>query len=431
MKRPGPVSRRKFLKGAAAASAAVAGAPMFVPARALGREGAPGANEQVIIGFIGTGGRARQLMDQVPEGGRIVAVSDCFRFRAEEAAQLKPKLQEKGKWNVYQDYREMLDREKLDVAFVVTPDHARTLPAIRAVQAGLDVYAEKPLTAYIHEGRVLVNHVRKNKRVFQVGSQQRTMEINRFACEFVRDGKLGKLKKVLGVCYPGPRKYEGLPEESKPDTDDWATWQGPTQVRPFNNQLQFGWMQWWDYSGGEMTNWGAHGVDQIQWAMGKSLTGPTELWPDTPGPNGKVSMRYDAGGPVVSFELETTGPMGGAIFVGADCKMEINRNKFTTNPPDFVKDGPSPAVQGKWEGEGWIARPHIQNFLDCIKTRETPNADVEIGHRSISTCHLLNITRELGRKLQWDPAMEQFVGDDEANKLLERPRRAGFELPEV
>jgi hypothetical protein len=139
-------------------------------------------------------------------------------------------------------------------------------------------------------------------------------------------------------------------------------------------------------------------------------------------------MRY-ADGTVVSFELQNSGPMGGAIFVGADCKMELNRNKFATNPPDFVKDAPPAEVQGKWEGEGWIARPHIQNWLDCIKSREKPNADVEIGHRSISVCHLVNITRESGRMLKWNPETEQFVDDADANKLLDRPRRKGFELP--
>lgn len=416
-------SRRTFVKGAAAAAASF-GVPMFVPARVLGREGGPGANEEILIGVIGCGGRSRQLMDQVPPPGRIIALADCYKLRAEEAAQQK----NHAEWKLYQDYREMFDKEQLDAVIVGTPDHARTLPCVRAVQAGLDVYAEKPLTAYIHEGRVLVDQVRKHKRVFQVGSQQRTMEINRFCCEFVRDGKLGKLKKVQGVNYTGPRAMETLPEEPIPAGDAWDVWCGPTQLRPFNSQLQFGWMQWRDYSGGEMTNWGAHGVDQIQWALGKSLTGPTELWPEEPGPNGKVSMRY-ADGVVVNFELENSGPMGGGIFIGEDCKMEINRNKFATNPPDFVKDAPPAEVQGKWEGDGWIARPHIQNWLDCIKTRETPNADVEIGHRSISVCHLVNITREAGRKLKWNPDTEQFEGDAEANKLLDRPRRAGYELP--
>ena len=405
------------------------GAPSFVPARVLGREGAPGANEEILIGFIGCGNRARQLMSQVPPPGRIVALADCFKTRAVEAA----KLMDRPQWPIYQDYREMFDREQLDAVVVATPDHGRTLPCVRAVQAGLDVYAEKPLTAYVREGRVLVDAVRKHNRVFQVGSQQRTMEINRFCCEFVRDGKLGALKRVLAVNYPGPRPRIDLPAEPIPEGDDWDAWCGPTELLPFNSQRQFGWMQWRDYSGGEITNWGAHGVDQIQWALGKSLTGPTELWPqsegpESAGPNGRVSMRY-ADGTLVSFELEGTGPMGGGIFVGADCKMEINRNKFTTNPSDFVNDAPSPETQGQWEGGGWIARPHIQNWLDCIKSRALPNADVEIGHRSVSVCHLVNITREIGRKLHWNPEAEQFRDDDEANKLLERPRRRGYELP--
>ncbi|HEX3599651.1 MAG TPA: Gfo/Idh/MocA family oxidoreductase, partial [Lacipirellulaceae bacterium] len=254
-------TRRDFLKTAAAATTTL-GAPTFIPARVLGRDGGPGANEEIIIGVIGTGGRANQLIDQVPPPGRIVAAADCFTYRATET-----KKKKKADWAIYQDYRQMFDKEKLDAVIIATPDHGRTLPCIRAVQHGLDVYAEKPLTAYIGEGRVLVNHVRKNNRILQVGTQQRTMEVNRFCCAFVRDGKLGKITQVSAVNYPRSHKYKGLPEEKVPDTDDWNTWCGPTPVRPFNKQLQFSWMQWYDYSGGEMTNWGAHGVDQIQWAL--------------------------------------------------------------------------------------------------------------------------------------------------------------------
>jgi predicted dehydrogenase len=416
-------TRRDFLKVSAAATAVI-GAPMFVPAEALGRASAPSANERIILGVIGVGGRCNQLIDQVPAGAKIVAAADCFLQRANEAAKRR-----NADWKIYQDYRKMFDAEKLDAVIIATPDHARTLPCIRAVIHGLDVYAEKPLTAYIHEGRVLVNAVRKHDRVFQVGSQQRTMEINRFCCEFIRDGKIGKVKQVSGVNYGGPQRYTSLPEQPIPPTDDWNTWQGPTPLRPFNHDLQFGWMRWRDYSGGQMTNWGAHGVDQIQWALGKSETGPTELSPD--GPNGIVLMKYADGTPVRFDRPENKGPMGGAVFTGTECKMEVNRNTFRTNPKDFVKNAPDPAAQQKWEGEGWIAKPHIQNWLDCIKSRKRPNADIEIGHRSISVCHLVNITRELNRKLNWDPAAEKFIDDDEANKLLDRPRRAGFELPEV
>ena len=425
MAQPTPFSRRKFLAGTAAAAIGIS-APLIVPSSALAKPGRPGANERVVIGFIGTGGRARQLMDFVPSGGQIVAICDCHVPRMTETLQ-----QKKTEWNTYQDHRQMLDKEKLDAVVVATPDHGRVLPCIHACQAELDVYAEKPLTLTISEGRTLVRAARKYQRVFQVGSQQRSMEMNRFACELVRSGGIGKLKVVSAVNYTGPRVYEGLPEQPVPEGDDWDQWCGQTRLLPFNAALQFGWMQWRSYSGGEMTNWGAHGVDQVQWALGASQTGPTEIWPigTAPDLNGEVHMRY-ANGIVVRYE-RTGGPAGGAVFIGDKCKIEINRNKFTTNPPDFVKHPPEAASADIWEGEGWVARPHIQNWLDCIQTREKPHADVEIGHRSISVCHLANIARQLGRKLQWDPEKEIFPDDDEANTYLARPRRRGYELPEI
>lgn len=417
-------NRRGFLKQGSSLAAAGITAPYFVPSTVLAAPGRPGANDRINIGVIGTGNRARMLMNQTPEPGRIVAICDCYQQRMVETAQ-----QLKTDWPMYDDYHEMIDKENLDAVIVGTPDHGRVLPCIHACQAGLDVYAEKPLTLTISEGRVLVNAARKYDRVFQVGSQQRTMEMNRFACELVRSGGIGKLKVVKAICYTGPKRYEGLPEAPVPEGDNWDAWQSQAEERAFSPHLQFGWMQWRSYSGGEMTNWGAHGVDQIQWALGMSQSGPVELWPTSPGPNGKLRMRY-ANGVEVHYELEK-GPHGGGVFVGEDCKIEINRNKFTTNPKDFVKDPPNPSEAQSWEGPGWIAKPHIQNWLDCIKTREKPNADVEIGHRSISVCHLANITREIGRKLQWDPDTETFPGDEEANAYLARPRRKGYELPEL
>jgi predicted dehydrogenase len=204
--------------------------------------------------------------------------------------------------------------------------------------------------------------------------------------------------------------------------------------RPYNSQWM-GWMRWRDFAGGEMTNWGAHGVDQIQWALGMDSTGPVELWPVTPGPNGQVTAKY-ANGVEVKFTIEPGhGPMGGAVFVCENGKIEINRNKFTSNPPEIaaelLKQVDVTEEERKWSDSLalWQARWHMQNWLDCIRTRELPVADVEIGHRSITVCHLVNLTRALGRRLRWNPAAEQFTGDDEANQLLDRPRRAGFELP--
>jgi predicted dehydrogenase len=416
-------SRRGFLKKTGYVGAALA-APVYIPARVLGREGTVSANETIVVGVIGTGNRARQLMDQLPPEGRIIAIADCYRARLEQT------LQEKKKdWRTYSDYRRMFDEERLDAVIIATPDHGRSLPCIIACQAGLDVYAEKPLTVYVKEGREVVKAARKHDRIFQVGTQQRTMELNRYCCDVVRTGGIGQLKVVQAVNYTGPTIYPGLPEEPIPDGDDWDMWCGPTELRPFNNKLQFGWMRWRAYSGGEMTNWGAHGIDQIQSALGTSHTGPRELWPVSSGPNGKVSMRY-ADGTLVRFELDG-GPVGGAIFTGSECKIEINRNKFTTNPPDFLPDAPGPSVRQKWEGPGWTAAPHLANWLDCIKNRQEPNADVEIGHRSVTICHLVNITRELGRRLVWNPDQELFENDDEANRLLDRPRRSEYELPTV
>ena len=428
------ISRRCFLKQTATAFAGGAAGPYILSPGALGAAGRPGANDRIIIGVIGIGNRARQLSKFVCKDlkeAQIVAAADCYIKRMEEAAEIrKAKWADFSttEWKSYQDYRKMFDAEKLDAVIVGTPDHGRVLPCIRACQAGLDIYAEKPLTLTIAEGRVLVNAVRKYKRVFQVGSQQRSMEMNRFACELVRTGKLGKIKYVQGICYPGPRRYEGLPEQPIPEGDDWDMWQGQAPARPFNRELQFAWMQWRSYSGGEMTNWGAHGCDQVQWALGMSESGPAEIWPISEGPSGKVGMRY-ANGVEVRYEL-AEGPWGGAIFVCEDAKITIDRNTFTTDPPDAVKDRPDAAMAKIWEGPDWDATLHIKNWLDCIKTREKPIADVEIGHRSISICHLANIAREVGRKLRWDPEKEIFIGDDEANTLLDRPKRKGYELPD-
>lgn len=420
-------SRRRFLGLSATLAGTGLASPWIVPRSVLARNGAPGANDRIIVGFVGTGGRARQLMSHIPqERARIVAVSDFWRRKMIDAINDKKKqggIDNVDQWRMYDSDLEMYDKEKLDCAFVVTQDFTRTTASCRAVAAGLDVYAEKALTTYISEGRTLVDFVRKHDRVFQVGSQQRSMRLNRFGCALIREGKPGKIKLVLACNYPPPKPIpDGLKEEPIPEGLDWDAWQGPTPARPFNRAL-LGWQQWNVYAGREMTNWGAHGVDQIQWALGMDESGPTELWPLPEGGN-KIAMRYP-NGVEVRFELDK-GPMGGAIFRCEKGNLEINRNKLTANPKELIDGAPEPDPP---EGPTWIARPHIENFFDCMASREKPNADVEIGHRSVTVCHLANITRELNRPLKWDPVKERFVDDDEANEKTDRPRRPGFELP--
>lgn len=435
MKQPRPtvsrLGRRQFLQSTTALAASAFAAPLIIPRSALAAPGKPGANDRIRVGAIGVGGRASLLLQQLPEGGEIVALSDCNLPRAEG---FKAKV--KGEWPVYQDYRKILDRKDIDAVIVATGEFQRVVPCIHACQAGKDVYAEKPLTLYVREGRALVDAVRKHKRVLQVGSQQRSMAMNRVACELVRSGGLGKILEVRAINYTGPEASPSPYPAGQPVPAglDWNVWLNQAADRPFNNDWM-GWMRWRDFSGGEMTNWGAHGVDQIQWALGTDDTGPIDLKPLSTGPHGQVSMKYANGVPV-NFVIEPgKGPMGGAVFVCERGKLEVNRNKFSSNPPEIAaelnKKVDVAEEERKWSDELalWQARWHMQNWLDCIRTRELPVADVEIGHRSITVCHLANITRATGQPLRWDPKREQFEGDDEANALLDRPRRAGFELP--
>lgn len=419
------VSRRQVLKCAVGVAGAF-GVPYLIPSGVLAADGKPGANERVTVGAIGVGGRASLLLDQLPKDGQLVALCDCNLPRAEAF-----KAKRKGDWPVYQHYQQILERKDIDAVIIATQEFQRVLPSIHACQAGKDVYAEKPLTLYVREGRVLVDTVRKHGRVFQVGSQQRSMAMNRIACELVRTGGLGKIIEVQAPCYPGSGESpkDVGPAEPIPAGLDWDRWLNQVAWRPFNGRWGGGGR---DFAGGEMTNWGAHGVDQIQWAVGTDGTGPVEMWPTTEGPNGKVEMRY-ANGVTVRFVLDR-GPWGGAIFVCEKGKLEVNRNKFTSNPADIavelLKKVDEVEEERKWSDQTalWQAQWHLQNWIDCIRTRQQPTADVEIGHRSISVCHLANITRWVGRRLQWDPVKEVFLNDDEANRFADRPRRKGYEL---
>ena len=419
------LSRRQLIKHGAAVAAAT---PWLIPSGILAGEGRPGPNDRIGIGGIGGGGRARMLLDQLPKDGRIVALSDCNLGAAGAY-----KDQKKADWPLYQHHQKLLERKDIDAVIIGTREFQRVLPSIHSVQAGKDVYAEKPLSLYIREGRVLVDWVRRTQRIFQVGTQQRSMAMNRIACELIRTGGLGKVKEVQAAAYPGPGPSPKIAEgEPVPAGLDWDVWLNQVAWRPYTRAMGGGGR---DFDGSEMTNWGAHGVDQIQWALGMDDTGPVEMWPLTPGPSGQVEMRYANGVPL-RFVLEH-GPWGGGIFVCEKGKLEINRNKFTSNPKsiaaELLKKVDEVHEEKKWSDQTalWQAQWHLQNWLDCVRTRQKPVAEVEINHRSVSVCHLANITRFVGRRLKWDPVKEQFIDDDEANGWVNRPRRQGYELPSL
>lgn len=425
----GKRTRREFLTRSAGLAAAGLAAPYFVPSHAFG------ANEKVGIGIIGPGRQGRGLWGGAGRLARQVAAADVNLPRAEAAAK-----RQGGK--AFQDYRKMLELKDVEAVIVATPDHWRALCCIHAAQAGKDIYAEKPMTLTIREGRLMVDAVRKYGRVLQVGSQQRSMGVNRRGCELIRNGRIGKVKKVIASNYPSPWNC-ALPAQPVPQGLDWDMWCGPTQVVPYNKDLYTpranpGWISFRTWSGGEMTGWGAHGLDQIQWALGMDESGPIEIWTEGPKfnpptytkPEGRGRGNKECNKPTIFMKYPGDilmefgrGPGGGGVFIGEKGTITINRGRCTSNPPELAKE-PLKDPEVKL----YVSKSHMGNWLECIKTRKRPVADVEIGHRSSTVCHLGNIARWLGRRLKWDPEKEQFIGDDAANQLLDRPRRKPYTL---
>ena len=427
------MNRRGFIRTSTAATAAVA-FPSVIPGHVLAAPGRRlGANDRIQVGFIGLGGRARAILkEEGLPGADLVAVADCFFPRCEEAAKLIPGGE---KWRKYSDHRTLLDKEKLDAVFVETTTHARVLIAMHALQAGLDVYCEKPMSLTIAEGRALVNAVKKTGRVLQVGSQQRSMPINQFASKLVREGAIGKVREVIVFNFWPPIDWVPRAARPIPAGLNWDLWCNQTELRPYHPALQFGWPNYVEYDGGGMgwgvSGWGTHSLDQVQCALGTDDTGPVELIPEVtpgePGPLCRVTLRYASG-----TLLKLAGPKRGfedlgAIFVGDRGRIDIRRGSAVADPKELLKGAPpdNPSVR---PGETIM---HLQNFFECMRTRCKPNADVETGHRATTVCHLVNIVRAVGRKLYWDPKAENFVGDDEANDFLSRPRRKGYELPQI
>jgi predicted dehydrogenase len=388
-----------------------------------------GANDRLNIGFVGVGGRASWLLQHEDFGAvHIAAIADCNPARLEAASKIHPDGKD---WTRYGDYRRMFEKEKLDAVFVETTTHARVLIIMHALQAGFDVYGEKPLTLTVEEGRIVTRAVRHYRRVLQTGTQQRSMPINIYASDLVRTGKIGRIEKVIVCNFLGPARWTPQPAEPMPEGLDWDQWCNQTELRPYHTKLHRSWALWWDYDGGGqswgVSGWGTHSLDQVQAALGTSETGPVELTPVEPGPTGKVQMKY-ASGTIVSLEQEIIKDHQqlGAIFQGTNGRIQIIRGDFSTDRPELKKGAPPVLPEGPGEDN-----PHLQNFFDCVKTRKRPNADVEIGHRSTTVCHLVNMCRDLGRTLNWDPKAETFVNDAEANRLLSRERRAGYELPKI
>ena len=457
MTRPRRLSRRRFLGRCAGLATGTVAAPYLVPADVLAAPNRAGANERINLAWIGVGRRAHQMhhdlrsAPSVPGEARVVAVSDVYLdkchlyLKAYEEQVLK---QKGGPYGIYQDYRKMLDRKDIDAVMVPTPEHWRALACIHACQAGKDVYAEKPLSLTIREGRAMVEAARKHQRVFQVGTQQRSMFRNREATELLRNGRLGKIQAVVCLPWASSRPYGDfdIPAEPVPKGMDWDRWCGQAEPVPFSMRVYRtynnpGWHNLWRYSGGNLANSGSHALDIVQWGLGTDETGPVEIWAESASYDAKITYRYASGVmlylgfPPEMMETTASGekkepedkPSGfGAIFFGERGKLIEHRGRFNTKPVAISKE---PIA----EGDLRVTRSdhHFQNWIDCIKSRKRPAADVAIGHRTCTVCQLGGIARRLGRKLKWDPQQETFPGDEEANSYLKRPQRKPYQLPDA
>jgi predicted dehydrogenase len=307
---------------------------------------------------------------------------------------------------------------------VATPDHWHVPISLAAVKAGKDVYCEKPLTLTIAEGRTLSDAARRYRRVFQTGSQQRSDRRFRLACELVRNGRIGELHTINVEIPPNSRQCPPTWKEMPiPPGFDYEMWLGPAQYAPYTEQrCHYSFRFIMEYSGGQVTNWGAHDLDIAQWALDADNSGPIEISGQGEFPREglfstatQVHIEYTyANG--VKLVCDSGG--NGVTFHGSEGWIYVWRDRIIAHPQSLLS-----SMIGPGEVHLYQSDDHIQNFLDCFKTRQTPAADVEIGHRSATVCHLGNIAMLRGRRLRWNPQTEQFANDEEANRLLSRPAR--------
>lgn len=411
-------SRRSFLKTAAASTV---GFPWVVPSSVFGKT-AP--SNRITLGIIGVGGMGmvnlRGFFNQ-PDT-QIVAVCDVDR-RHLQAGLAQADLDDSCGTT---DFRVLLDREDIEAVVICTPDHWHVPMALAAVRAGKDVYCEKPLTLTIGEGRRLCDAVQRYGRVFQTGSHQRSDAYFHRACQFVRNGRIGTLKKIVVEIPPNNRECpsQWSPEPVPPELD-YDRWLGPAPWAPYTSQrchYTFRFIS--DYSGGQLTNWGSHQIDIAQWGHGSDDSGP--VWIEGTGQFPKeglfdTALSYDlvftyADG--VRLFCRTGGGSGSVLFEGTEGRIFVSRERLSSEPEDILKYPVS-----KEPVQLYYSRDHRRNFLECIRSRKTTAAPAEIGHRTASICHLGNIAIQLGRPLQWDPVREEFVGDEQANRLRFRAMR--------
>ncbi|HTE26312.1 Gfo/Idh/MocA family protein [Flavitalea sp.] len=417
------ISRRKFLN-----QAAILSSVMIVPRFVLGGKGYTAPSDKITLGFIGTGRQGSGLLNNFLklDEAQVIAASDVYasklknfstkanKFYADKTGQAsydgcKP----------YEDFRELLALKDINAVVIATPDHWHAVHVIRAAEAGKDIYCEKPLSLTVKEGRAMVKAARKHDRIFQTGSMQRSAPEFRQTAELIRNGYLGEIKTIKVSIGGGPLPYD-LPKEELPQGLNWDLWLGPNEYVHYNNQIAPApgadiWARWRYYKGlggGDLTDWGAHMFDIVQWSLDMDESGPTEIIP----PNGNdikfLTYKYASG---ITMTQENFGKNHAIRFIGTEGQLDVQRTKLETSKPELAT-----RVIGENEKRVYKSENHYRDFTNSIKSRKKPICDIETGHRSATVCNLGNIAFEAKRSLKWNPKKETFNNDKEANEMLGR-----------
>lgn len=447
-------TRRGFLQGVAAAGAA----SIILPSgnRAHGYQS---ANDRPVFATIGLRNQGWTITNKSFKFADFAALADVDANILGANVEKTEKAQKK-KPDSYKDYRKVLDRQDIDAVMIATPDHWHTKIAVEAMLAGKDVYCEKPLTLTIAEGKLIEKVVKETGRVFQVGTMQRTESAKRFiqAVALVRAGRIGKVKKVtcgIGGFTESPK----IPEAPVPEGLDWDFWLGPAPYVPYRalpemrkgygggvplySNCHYSFRSWHAYSGGKLTDWGAHHVDIACWAIGATDTGPSKITPL----NYTLPVEYKDGYAVVddqydiatAYNIQADMPNdvellitnegdNGILFEGTKGRFFVNRGKIVGKPVEDLAANPLPdgALEEVYGGK--VSENHTANFIEGMNSRKQPISDVWSHNRMLEICHLSNIAMRLDRALEWDPVKREIIGDDQANSFLSRENRRGYEI---
>jgi predicted dehydrogenase len=420
------LNRRRFLKTTLAAAGSAAVLPTIIPSSALGADGAIAPSDRIVMGTIGYGGRGRSDMGAFLNNAdvQMLAVCDVNGSRRKSGKAAVDGRYKNKDCKTYIDLREILGRKDIDAVLIATGDNNHSMVAIESARAGKDMYCEKPMSVTIAESRAVSDAMKRFSRIFQCGTQRRSVGNFVWAVNLARSGKLGRITKVEAEKHRANSgvHFTVLPSQSEPAKEvmDWNGWLGPAMWRPYNSQYharQF-WLAHGDFSGGSICEWGSHTVDICQWALNADDTSAIDY--ETINDRGDIKATYASGADLIIRKGLRFGTCP-VRFEGTEGWVETgDSGQFEVFPKSLM-------AERRFKG-GYPQNNHVREFLNCVKSRKQPVATAEGAHRSISTCHVANICVRLGRPVKWDPVKEQFPNDPEANRLVSRAYRHPWRL---